>query len=388
MSLLGWPAGVLAASPELQGVTPRGAQRGTEADLVFTGSRLADARDVLFYEPGITVTKVESSDAQHAKVHVRIDKDARIGIYPMRIRTATGLSELRTFCVTPYPVVEEKEPNNDLGTAQSVELNTTVTGTIQNEDVDTFAIEAIKGQRITAEVIGIRLGDAMFDPYVAILDSKRFAIAESDDTALARQDPIASAIIPADGKYYVQVRDTSYSGGGNFHYLLSIGTFPRPTTVYPLGGKPGEELSLKFIGDVAGEFTQTIKLPSEPADEWEVFAEKDGLLPPSPNFLRISNLPNVLEQSPNQDPAHATAYTGELPVSLNGIISKPGEIDYFRFKAHKGMVVDVRVLARALRSPLDSVIFLLNEKGQQLTANDDSGGPDSYFRFTAPEDGP
>src|SRR6185437_9617015 len=181
VSLLGWPAGVLAASPELQGVTPRGAQRGTEADLVFTGSRLADARDVLFYEPGITVTKVESSDAQHAKVHVRIDKDARIGIYPMRIRTGTGLSELRTFCVTPYPVAEEREPNNDLGTAQSVELNTTVTGTIQNEDVDTFAIEAKKGQRITAEVIGIRLGDAMFDPYVAILDSKRFAIAESDD---------------------------------------------------------------------------------------------------------------------------------------------------------------------------------------------------------------
>ena len=50
-------------------------------------------------------------------------------------------------------------------------------------------------------------------------------------------------------------------------------------------------------------------------------------------------------------------------------------------------MIDIRVFARALRSPLDSVIVLFNDKGQQLAANDDSGGPDSYLRFNPPADG-
>src|SRR5579864_9163023 len=225
----------VAASPELSVVTPRGAQRGTEADLVFNGNRLADAKEILFYQSGISVTKLESPDPQHVKVHVQIAKDAAIGEYPLRVRTATGLSELRTFDVTPFPVVQEKEPNNDFAHAQPIDLNTTVAGVIENEDVDTFVVDVKKGQRITAEVQGMRLGDAMFDPFVSIQDEHRFALSESDDTALAAQDPIASAIAPADGKYYVQVHDTSYGGGGNFYYLLHIGTFPRPTTVFPLG---------------------------------------------------------------------------------------------------------------------------------------------------------
>ena len=52
-----------------------------------------------------------------------------------------------------------------------------------NEDVDYYVVEAKKGERITAEVEGIRLGLTLFDPYVAILDAKRFELASSDDAA-------------------------------------------------------------------------------------------------------------------------------------------------------------------------------------------------------------
>ncbi|HEY8749727.1 MAG TPA: PPC domain-containing protein [Tepidisphaeraceae bacterium] len=376
-----------AASPELQFTLPRAAQRGGEADIVVQGNRLADAKELLFYSPGITVTTLQAVDAQHVKVHLQVAQDARVGQYPIRIRTATGVSELRTFYVTPYPVATEKEPNNDFAHAQPIAFNTTINGVIDNEDVDTFVVDAVKGQKITAEVIGMRLGDAMFDPFVAILDSKRFALAESDDTAFGRQDPVASAIAPADGKYYIQVRDTSYSGGPNFHYLLTVGQFPRPTTVFPLGGKAGESLSLKLIGDVGGELSQVVKLPATPVAEFDVLAERDGLIPPTPNVIRVSPFENVLEHEPNGDLAHATLAEAELPIALNGIISKPGETDWFRFKAHKGQVIDIRVFARSLRSPLDSVIVLCDDKGAQIAANDDSGGPDSYLRFNPPADG-
>ena len=44
------------------------------------------------------------------------------------------------------------------------------------------------------------------------------------------------------------------------------------------------------------------------------------------------------------------------PFALNGIISKKGESDWFKFKASKSQPLDVTVYARKLRSPIDTVI--------------------------------
>ena len=75
----------------------------------------------------------------------------------MRVRTATGISELRTFWVGALPVVEEKEPNSDFATPQKIPLNVTVHGIVDNEDVDYFVVECKKGQRLSAEIEGMRL---------------------------------------------------------------------------------------------------------------------------------------------------------------------------------------------------------------------------------------
>ena len=68
------------------------------------------------------------------------------------------------------------------------------------------------------------------------------------------------------------------------------------------------------------------------------------------------------------------------------MISKPGEVDYYRFTAKKGQTFDVHCFARRLGSPLDSVMTLGVVGGGALASNDDAVGPDSYFRFTFPED--
>src|SRR6187200_2446253 len=86
-----------AASPSLGGIQPRGAQRGTEAVLTFSGARLADAQEVLAYYPGVSVKKLEVVNDAALKVTVAIAADCRLGEHAFRIRTATGVSELRTF---------------------------------------------------------------------------------------------------------------------------------------------------------------------------------------------------------------------------------------------------------------------------------------------------
>ncbi|HYE20148.1 MAG TPA: PPC domain-containing protein [Tepidisphaeraceae bacterium] len=408
----------LAASPALSRIVPRGAQRGTEAVLTFTGQRLSDTLEILFYEPGITVTKIEpdTKTGTKATVTVKIAPDARLGEYGVRLRTGTGVSEFRTFWVGRLPIAAEKEPNSDFKSPQPIDLNVTVQGTIENEDQDFFVVTLKKGQRVTAEIEGMRLAGAMFDPYLAILDENRFELTAADDTALLKQDTLVSIVAPKDGKYVIQVRDSSFGGSGDSYYRMHVGTFPRPRVAYPLGGPAGEAVSVKFLGDAAGPFSQTFKLPAKADAHFDLYAEQDGQAPPSGNPFRVSEFPNVLEAEPNDTNRSATVYAGPLPVAFNGIITADphespaavaapakagdpkvsasastaigGDSDFFKFKAQKGQLLEINVYARRLRTPLDPVLTVYGPTGNQVATNDDTNNnPDAYARLSVPADG-
>ncbi|HUG91214.1 MAG TPA: pre-peptidase C-terminal domain-containing protein [Planctomycetaceae bacterium] len=374
-----------AASPQLNIIQPRGVQRGSEAVLTFSGARLGDAEEVFFYEPGLAVTKLEAVDANQFKATVQVAPDCRLGEHTAQVRTKSGISEYRTFFVGPYPAHEEKEPNNDFENPQAIPLNVTVTGVVQSEDVDYFVVEAKKGQRISAEIEGMRLGTTLFDPYVAILDTKRFELSAADDTPLLLQDAVASIVAPEDGKYIIEVRESAYGGNGGCNYRLHVGTFPRPTAVYPAGGKIGEETDVRFIGDPAGEFTRKVKLPDQIVEHYGLEVSDDNGTAPSENPFRLFEHGNVLEQEPNDQLPQATP--AELPLAFNGIIDKPGDVDCFKFAAKKGQVWEVECYGRRIRSPLDSVMNLYKADGSGIAGDDDARRPDSYIRFTVPEDG-
>jgi hypothetical protein len=363
---------------------PRGVQRGTEADLHFNGARLGDAQAIFFYYPGIETLKLEVVNDSTVKVRIKVAPDCRLGEHAARVRTATGISELKTFWVGALPSIEEKEPNSDFAQPQKIPLNVTVTGVVESEDVDYFLVEAKKGQRISAEIEGMRLGGTVFDPYLAIVDSKRFELAASDDLPLVWQDAVASIVAPQDGNYVVQVRESSYGGNGNCLYRLHVGTFPRPTAVIPAGGKMGAEMELRYLGDPTGPMIAKIKVPAGPVSRFGLYAQDAGGVAASPNAFRISAVGNVLEVEPNND--HQRATVAELPLALNGIIAEKADVDYFRFKAKRGETYDVHCYGRRIRSPLDSVMVLDHFGGGGIVGNDDAVGPDSYFRVTFPED--
>lgn len=381
VSLLATP--LMAASPRLSSITPRGVKRGAEHIVQFNGSSLDDIEEILFYEPaGFTVTKIEPN-GNNPKVTISVAADCRLGEHVAQVRTKTGLSDYRTFYVEELSAIAEAEPNNEFASPQPINLNVVVDGNIANEDVDYYVVEAKLGQRISAEVVAMRLGTALFDPYVAILDSKRFELSASDDTALALQDGYASVIAPEDGQYIIEVRESAYGAGSN--YRLHIGTFPRPTAVYPAGGKLGEETDIRFLGMPGGEQTAKVKLPDSPQADYAVFASDAGGTSPTGNIFQLFEHGNAFEQEPNDVFAQASPVA--LPLAFNGIIEKPGDVDFLKFSAQKGQVYEVECFARRIRSGLDPVMTLYNAAGGAIVGNDDSRGPDSYFRFAVPEDG-
>lgn len=375
---------LFAASPRLSIILPRGAQRGKDTELTFSGRLLDDVEEIMFYEPGFSVKEFKPVNKNSFKAVVSVSPDARLGEQVCQVRTKTGVSDFRTFFVGYMPDVVEKEPNSDFTTPQSIPMNVTVNGVATSEDVDYYVVDAKKGDRIAAEVEGMRLGTTLFDPYVAILDSKRFELAAEDDSPLLVQDCVVSAIAPEDGKYIIEVRDSSYGGNGNCRYRAHVGIFPRPTAVYPAGGKIGEEVELKFIGDAAGEFTQKFTLPNEIIPEYGVFPGKEGNWSPSWNTFRLSDVGNSLEVEPNND--RGTATPCEFPTAFNGILQEDGDQDFFKFTAKKGQQFEVECYGRRIRSAIDPVMYLYNSKGGRVASNDDSRGPDSYFRFNVPAD--
>ncbi len=374
-----------AVEPSLSAIEPYGFQRGTEVDVEFKGTRLGDAKQLLLYSPGITVTHLEPAGDNVVKAKLSVAADCRLGIHAVRVFTATGISDLRTFSVSALPEIKEVEPNSDFSAPQPVAMGSTIAGVVQTEDVDYFVVEAKQGQRITAELEGLRLGMTSFDPYLAILNEARFELARSDDKPLLYQDCLCSIVAPEDGKYIVQIRESAYGGDGNSKYRLHLGSFPRPTAVLPAGGKPGESLDITWIGDAAGNRPGKVVLPTDAAAEFGLFAEDEFGIAPSPNTVRVSDLPNVIETEPNDAREQATA--GTAPGAFNGIIEKPDDVDYFKFSAKQRDTYEIRVYARKpMRSPLDCVLTVQRSNGANVASNDDSGGPDSYLRFTAPAD--
>ena len=138
-----------AASPTLSRIVPAGGQRGTEVEVVCEGTRLEDARGLVFYGRGLEVTGVAEAAAGKFKAKIKIAADAALGEHTVRVWTATGLGDARTFYVTPYPVVKD----NDRGTSsapkkdevQPIALGTTVAGSLAGEETDRFVIEAKRG---------------------------------------------------------------------------------------------------------------------------------------------------------------------------------------------------------------------------------------------------
>ncbi len=374
-----------AASPQLSYVLPPGIQRGHEHVLTLTGARLADVEEALLYQSGVTVKKVEPVDAANVRVTVDVAADCRLGEQLIQLRTRSGISDYRSFFVGALPSVEEKEPNSAFDEPQPLELNNTVASVLQNEDADYFLIRAVKGQRISVEVEGIRLGQAFFDPFLAILDKNRFELASVDDTVLAKQDCFLSVVIPEDGEYTILVRETSYRGADNCRYRLHVGNFPRPTVAYPAGGKRGEQVKVQFLGDGAGPIERDVVVASDlHANHEQLVQDEQGVTPSAVPFRHFSD-GNVMETEPND--AFETSTAAELPLALNGRLEKQSDVDFFKLTAKKGQVWEVECYARRIGSPVDPVVNIYKADKANILGNDDARGQDSYMRWAVPEDG-
>ncbi len=317
----------------------------------------------------------------------QLPRDAPIGFHALRLATARGVSNLRLFCIDDLPQILADNKNRTKATAQVVPVPCVVVGRADAEASDYYKIAVTAGQRVSFEVLGRRLG-SLFDPQITLFDAKtgrELVGGHNNDAPGLQTDPRLTYTFKEAGEYLVEVRDALYRGGPDYYYRLRIGDFPCATTPLPMAAKRGSKVSVQFAGSmVDGVAPVEVTVPSDPAADtvWVAPKGANGLLG-WPVALAVSDLDEVVEQEPNDDPAKANRVP--VPGAVSGRFLQKDDKDHFLFTAKKGQRLIIEGHTLELYSPTEVYMVVKDAKGTELLKSNPAAA--ARLDFNPPADG-
>jgi hypothetical protein len=366
-------AGLCAAQPVITDLQPRGAQKGRPFTLTVIGRDLGEGARIESTLPATFTPVGPEKGVMGASFLVEPTGDPAVGVYPIRIITPSGISNLQLFAVGLFPeyIEEESRPgalpnsNDTIESAQPLPAAPlTVNGKLKGPERDVYRISAKAGEKRVIEVEAQRCGSAI-DPVLELEDSSGKVLARSEDTMLLGLDPRLEYTFPRDGYYYVVVHDARYSTQTANFYRLKIGSYSYPQEVFPLGGRRGETVPVSL-----GARRITADLRNVSGDVRQIFIN----LPDSPALP----VPFAVGDAPEVTSPLNTALAP--PVTINGRLGKPGVADRYQIQVAPGEPVTFRIQARELgTSKLMAVISVFDAKGVKLgQAGDEPLAEDVY----------
>ncbi|MFO0951275.1 MAG: PPC domain-containing protein [Isosphaeraceae bacterium] len=410
--------------PHLQSVFPLGLAVGETTDVTLRGSDLEGVTTLWFDHPGLRAFHLKG-----LTFRVSCAPGTPQGYHDVRAFGTYGLSNPRAVVVASRPGKLEVEPNNALDKPQDVALGDVIAGEIAALDVDCFAFQGKKDQRVILDLEAERL-DSRLDATMHLLDPSGREIAESRDAV--GLDPLLDVTLPADGRYVLKVHDVTYKGSTDHPYRLSLSAGPRLDAVVPVVARPGVETKFTLYGrNLGGEVVPGQLIDGRPVERVTVTLTPPALssLDPSrpteglvgsaasprrgfeathttasgrsnPLFVALTDDPVVIEKEPND--GGDQVQTVELPCDISGSFQTPGDMDVYRFRAKKGDVWWIEASAERIGSAADPS-FLVQKVGEKGVTSDlgsgedqpdkgakarfDTATVDAALRWTAPEDG-
>lgn len=373
----------------LTSATPYGLQRGTTVTFVVDGANLEGATEVLFSDVGLT-GRIDAYEDLGADIRERqpgetgaiIQDKARkgrlaitvtaagavpVGRHGFRVRTPLGTTSFMPLWVGEDPEAPETEPNDDLAQSQPLIAPVTVNGWLgMLEDVDVYRVRARGGRDLVLKITASALGSNA-DAAIAVLDERGGPIAANDDFGIAR-DPLLVYRPDRDREVFVRVTDNNQGGGGRHHYRLTIGEVPVVTSVFPLGQPGSGGAALKVTGANLGASPAAragSPLPERPAVA-PVAIPGLGREPVARPEVALGTFREVAERESNDTTARAQPLSA--PITVNGRVhsTSGADVDVYRVEMTKGQTLVAEIEAQRLGSALDSVIDVLDAKGQPV----------------------
>lgn len=402
-----------ADTPILLAIEPPCGQMGTTQEITLRGFRLDDAAEVICHEPGVRVTLSGTAepwpqDPAKRQIRATIDVSATLppGNVHLRVRTRSGLSNPRSFHANRLTIVSEADKPRDRSHPQPIALESTLWAHLPQHETDWYSISLTKGRRVSLELLGLRISPTYIDATLRIFSPDGRLLREVDSSPMAYHDPATSFVAEQDGEYLLSIHDSRngidqndsrYGMGSDCLYVLHVGDFPQPTSLFPLGGRCGTTVEGTLSGDPLGAFTQSFTVPAKPTfrtgplaalhSAWRFRAAEplypvregpDGrqVVGVAPLYFMASDHSSVAEAA-----AHATPETAQplpaAPCVVEGRIARVGEVDWYRVQGKPDREYTIEVYARRLRSPLDPQMKAFPDGiGGLAVENDDRTGYD------------
>lgn len=383
---------LLAAAPSLTRLEPRGGQRGTAVKLTLIGRDLGDAADIETKIPGAVTSLAAPKDSmqrgRELPFLVEISPNAPIGVYPVRVKSRDGLSNILLFTVGAFPEVAETEaelmdpePANDSAEdAQSITTPVIVNGTLYGPDRDYYRIKAAENERLVIEVEARRIGSAV-DPLIQVFDANGRRITWNDDAPGIGVDARVDVRFPEAGAYFIAIRDSKFSEQDEDYYRLKIGQFAYAEGLYPLGWQRGDATEVEFIG---GNLAEPLRVRPDLAPE-QLAAEFAMLhVPGEPGALPM---PFALSEQPAALEADSGTNTLTPETWMNGRISKPDEIDSYVLKVKPDERWSIELQAATLgASRLYGILTVRAPGGEQVASTQNLTGEEKLSNLDVSED--
>ena len=374
----------LSAQPVITDLQPRGAQKGKPFTLTLAGRNLGEGAKIRSTLPAsftlLTPDRpaptqgAPMQEGRYATFLVEPTADLAAGVYPIRVVTPDGISNVQLFTVGAFPEITEDESrpgalpntNDTMETAQPLPAPPfTLNGTLRGPERDVFRLSAKAGEKRVIEVEARRCGSAI-DPMLEILDAQGRVIARNEDAPLLGLDARVDVAFPRDGDYFVVVRDSRFSVQTANFYRLKVGSYSYPREVFPLGGKRGE-----LVETSLGPEKIKVDLRNTSPNVRQVFVNVPGS-PALPVPFAVGDDPEV------------TTPVGDAPISvpvtINARLGDAGQVDRYTLPVPPNRALTFRVQARELgTSKLMAVVTVRDEKGNVLGRSGDEPLADDLY---------
>jgi len=405
LALLAFASLVYAAPPTITELQPRGAQKGRPFKLTVVGTNLGQGASIVsslaatFTPLGIEKTSLEKTSLEKTDVENRTavflvepSGDWAVGVYPIRVKAANGISNILLFSIGAFPEITEEESrpgslphqNDSIEKAQTIPSTAlTLNGTLKGPERDVFRLQGKAGERRVFEVEARRCGSSI-DPVIRVLDGSGKVLARSEDDPVLSLDARLAVTFPKDGFYYVEVHDARFSTQMQDFYRLKTGAYEYASEIFPLGGRRGEQVDVFVSGTKVKADLTGVKAP-------QTFVNLPGS-PALPLPFAVGEYPEV--QEPLTGPL-------VLPVTINGRLSKPGEVDKYELPVNPGDEFIFSLEARELgTSQIMGLITVYDEQGKRMGSAGDGPLPvdvgavqvssrtqgDPHLEFKVPKD--
>ena len=439
-----WVAGMLVLTsttcraqlaPEIGYAYPVGAKAGTSTEVVLGGYDWTPDMQIIVHDPRIKLEIVGAPSGvlvpeppywfglkargyawplpREFSAKLTIPADVAPGIVLWQVANANGIAPVGALHVSGYPEVLETADKSDAAVARQAQvlppLPVAVSGTIKKiEEIDRYEFRVSQSGPVTLELIARQLKSPLH-AMLKVVDSKGRLIVDRADAA--GRDLLLTFAAQAEETYVLSVHDLDYAGDRSYVYRVLLSEGPRVVATYPASGKRGETRRVEVIldhGNKLESVTQDITFPNEGAS---VAALPFGLMlrgeaaksgapvgkPAKPakgakavasvganeraSAIGVSDLDEKLE-------TELTDGKLEVPGAVTGHIESRFGSDRYRLTFKKGEKWVIRAEARAIGSPLDLDLAVLNPEGKQVAVQEDAPGTtDSEIEFNVTADG-